>query len=81
MYDMESPYNNISTEELVTLAKVVHEENNGELEKTAHDIETIDIMLGAMKMKSLINSRDRSAKSRFSRGRGLSQVLKNIMSR
>lgn len=78
---MKSPYKNISAKELVTLAKVAHEENNGELEKTARDIETIDTMLGVMKMKTLINSRERSAKSRFSRGRGLSQVLENIMLR
>ena len=78
---MNNPYKNITAKELVTLAKVAYKENNGELKKTAHDIETIDLMLGAMKMKTLINSRDRNAKSRFSRGRGLKQVLENIMSR
>lgn len=75
------PYNNIKPRELAILAGVIHKENGGNLEKTEHDLESIDLMLGVMKMKSLINARDRSAKTRFSRGRGLHQVIEQILLR
>ena len=78
---MNHPYRNIKESEIAVLATASHEENGGDLEKTAHDIETIDIMLGVMGMKSLIGSRDRSAKSKFSRGRGFKQILENIITR
>ena len=38
-------------------------------------------MLGVMRMKSLLSSRDRRAKSKFSRGRGFKQILENIITR
>ena len=76
-----SLYNNISNRELPALLHSSYEENGGNIEKAAHDIETIDIMLGVMKMKSLINSRDRKARSRWSRGRNLHRILENIMLR
>lgn len=72
---------NISNIELPVLLESSYEENGGDIQKTAHDVETIDIMLGVMKMKSLINSRDRRASSNWSRGRGLHEIIKNIMLR
>jgi len=47
-----------------------------ETEKAA---DTLDTMLGVMKARTLINARDRGAKSRFSRGRGMKEILTNIM--
>lgn len=78
---MNHPYRNIKESEIAVLATASHEENGGDLEKTAHDVETIDIMLGVMRMKSLLSSRDKRAKSKFSRGRGFKQILENIITR
>ena len=70
---------NISNRELPALLRASYEENGDNLEEAARDIETIDTMLGVMKMKSLIASRDRRASSRWSRGRNLHKILENIM--
>ena len=45
-----SLYNNISNRELPALLHSSYEENGGNIEKVAHDIETIDIMLGVMNL-------------------------------
>lgn len=39
-------FRNIKNNELPTLIRVCHDENNGNMEYTAHDLETIDLMLG-----------------------------------
>lgn len=71
--------NNIKDRELPALLKASYEENDGDIMKAADTLETLDIMLGVMKAKTLINARDRGARSRFSRGRGMKQILTNIM--
>ena len=50
-----SLYQNIANRELPTLLRVCYEDNDSDMEQTAHDLETIDLMLGAIKMRSLIN--------------------------
>lgn len=72
---------NISATELPVLAEASLEINEGDMDKVALDIETMDIMLGVLKIKSLINSRDRKAASRWSRGRNLSKILENVILR
>lgn len=72
---------NISATELPILAEASLEINEGDMDKVARDIETMDIMLGVLKMKSLINSRDRKAASRWSRGRNLNKILENVILR
>lgn len=78
---MKNLLNHIGDNEFPALAGASLEQNNGDVQRTAHDLETIDLMLGAIKMKSLINSRDRNAKSRFSRGRGIREIFSNIILR
>ena len=73
-------YKNISNRELPTLLRACYEES-GDMEKAAEDLETIDIMLGVIKMKSLINGRERNAKSRWTRGRNLTAILEHIILR
>lgn len=48
-------FRNIKNNELPTLIRVCHDKNNGNMEYTAHDLETIDLMLGVIKMRSLVN--------------------------
>lgn len=72
-------YNNIKDQELPALLKASYEESDGDIKKAADTLEALDIMLGVMKARTLINARDRGAKSRFSRGRGMKQILVNIM--
>lgn len=74
-------YQNISNKELPALLRSSYEENGGDMEKAAHDLESIDIMLGVMKLKGLIGARDRKASSRWSRGRNLHKILENVMLR
>ena len=74
-------FRNITNTEVPALLRACYEENAGNMKKTAHDMETIDIMLGVLKMKSLVNSRERSAKSRWTRGRGLQAIFERIMLR
>lgn len=50
-----SLYRNIKNDELPSLLKVCYDENNGDMEQTAHDLDTIDLALGAIKMRSLVN--------------------------
>lgn len=76
-----SLYPNISNRELPTLLRCSHEQNGGDMRKTAHDIESIDIMLGVMKARTLINSRDRKASSQWTRGRGLHKIIENVLLR
>ena len=72
---------NIKDDELLTLLDVCQEENGGDFKKTAHDIKTIDMMLGVMKMKSLINRRSRKKETRWSRGRNFQGVMEAIILR
>lgn len=72
---------NIKDDELLTLLDVCQEENGGDFKKTAHDIKTIDMMLGVMKMKSLINRRSRKKETRWSRGRNFQGVMESIILR
>jgi hypothetical protein len=78
---MRNLLNHIGNNEFPALACASLEENGGDVQRTAHDLETMDLMLGVIKMKSLINSRDRNAKSRFSRGRGIREIFGNIILR
>ena len=78
---MKNLLNHIGNNEFPALAGASLEENGGNIQRTAHDLETMDLMLGVIKMKSLINSRDRNAKSRFSRGRGIREIFGNIILR
>lgn len=70
---------NISKTELPSMLQASLEVSRGDIDKAATTIQTIDTMLGIMKMKSLINSRDRRATSRWSRGRGLRPILENVI--
>ncbi len=72
-------YNNIKDRELPALLKASYEKSDDDIEKAADTLDTLDIMLGVMKARTLINTRDRGAKSRFSRGRGMKEILTNIM--
>ena len=72
---------NIKDDELLTLLDVCQEENGGDFKKTAHDIKTIDLMLGVMKAKSLINRRSRKKETRWSRGRNFQGVMEAIILR
>ncbi len=72
---------NIKPEELIVLTEVSFEENGGDFKKTAHDIKTIDMMLGALKMKSLINAKSRKKETRWSRGRNFQGVIEAILLR
>lgn len=72
-------YNNIKDRELPALLKASYEESDGDIEKAADTLDTLDTMLGVMKARTLINARDRGARSRFSRGRGMKEILTNIM--
>lgn len=48
-------YRNIKKDELPILLRAVYTVNNGDIERTAHDLETIDLSLSIIKMRSLIN--------------------------
>ena len=78
---MKNLLNHIGNDEFPVLAGASLEENGGNIQRTAHDLETMDLMLGVIKMKSLINSRDRNTKSQFSRGRGIREIFGNIILR
>lgn len=71
----------ITNEELPILLECFYEENNGDIQKTAHDIKTIDMMLGVIKLKSLINARSRKKETRWSRGRNFTGIMENIILR
>ncbi len=76
-----SPFKNITKQELAVLAPSCFETNEKNLEKTAHDLESIDLMLGVLKMRTLINNRDRNSKSKRTKGRGLKQILQQVLLR
>ncbi len=73
--------NHITNTELPILLECFYEENNGDIQKTAHDIKTIDMMLGVIKLKSLINARSRKKETRWSRGRNFTGIMENIILR
>lgn len=60
-------YNNIKDRELPALLKANYEESEGNIEKAADTLETLDIMLGVMKARTLINAAT-AAPGRDSRG-------------
>lgn len=68
-------YQNITNQELPCLLRVCYDENGGDMEATAHDIETIDHMLGVIKMRSLINKFNGRKKYHYR------QVLESIITR
>lgn len=72
-------YKNISNKELPTLLRAVYEECGENLEESADVLEELDTMLGVLKAKSLINSRERSARTRWTRGRNLSAIFEQII--
>lgn len=51
-------YQHIKDDEMPVLLRVCYEENNHDMEQTAHDLESIDMLLAVMKAKSLINRND-----------------------
>ena len=51
-----SLYRNIKNDELPILLRAVYTVNNGDIERTAHDLETIDLSLSIIKMRSLIKA-------------------------
>lgn len=75
-----SIYRNIENRELPTLLRASFELNNGNMEKAAADLETIDVALGVLKNRSLINARSRKAKAnRWSTNRNFKGILENIL--
>jgi hypothetical protein len=76
-----SLYKNITDRELTVLAPSCYESNGEDIKKTAHDLESIDLMLGVLKMRTMINNRDRSSKNSRTRGRGLRQILGQVLLR
>lgn len=74
-------YKNIKNRELPALLRASYELNNGNIEQAAHDIETFDMLLGVMRMKSVINSRSRKKETRWSRGRDFRGIIENIVLR
>lgn len=73
-------YRNITNRELPALLRIAYEENNGNMEEAAADIETIDIALGVLKIRSLINARSRKAKAnRWSTNRNFNGIMGNIL--
>lgn len=76
-----NPYRNINLKELPALLRASYDENGGDMENAAHDLETIDLMLGVLKTKSLINSRSRKKETRWSRGRNFQGIMEAIILR
>ena len=76
---MKTLFRNITNTELPALLRANYDLNEGDMEKTAHDLETMDMMLGVLKMKSLVNSRERNAKSRWTRGRNLQAIFERLI--
>lgn len=73
-------FKNIKNRELPTLLQVAYEENNGNMEEAAADLETIDLALGVLKNRSLINARCRKAKvNRWSTNRNFKGIMENIL--
>ena len=77
-----SEIKNITKQEFPVLAEVVLEENDGDIAKSAKDIRKIDLMLGVMKSKSLLNNFGKKTRKGFTRKiKGLDTVLENILER
>ncbi len=77
---MADLYRNIKNRDLPLLLRASYELNEGDLEKAAADLETLDIALGVIKNRSLINSRSRKAKdNRWSTNRNFKGILENIL--
>ena len=74
-----SLYPNIRNREFPTLLRVCYEDNGCDMEKAADELEKLNMLLGIMRMKSLIKARDRSAKTRWSRGRNLTAIISNVL--
>lgn len=74
-------YDNISNRELPTLLRVCYDASNGNMEQAAHDLETFDMLLGVVRMKSIISSSSRRKETSWSRGRNFQGVLENIILR
>lgn len=74
-------YNNISNKELPAFLRAAYEESGKDIEKAADIVETTDMLLGVLKAKSLINSRERSAKTKWTRGRNIKAIFENIILR
>ena len=74
-------YANINNRELPSLLKACYETNGGNMEAAAHDLETMDLLLGIIKNKSLINSRSRKKETRWSRGRNFQGVMEAVILR
>ena len=72
-------FTHIKNSELPALLRSSYDENDGDMVRTYHDLDLMDNMLGVLKMKSLVNSRERKAKSRWSRGRNLQSILCNLI--
>ena len=71
---------NITDAEFPILAHVILDERNGDIAKTATDIRKIDLMLGVMKSKSLLNNFGRRTRTgRLRRIKGLDTILENII--
>ena len=71
---------NITDAEFPILAHVILDERNGDITKTATDIRKIDLMLGVMKSKSLLNNFGRRTRTgRLRRIKGLDTILENII--
>ena len=71
---------NITDAEFRILAQVILDERNGDIAKTATDIRKIDLMLGVMKSKSLLNNFGRRTRTgRLRRIKGLDTILENII--
>lgn len=68
-------YQNITNQELPCLLRVCYDENRGDMEATVHDLETFDLMLGVIKMRSLINKFNGRKKHHYH------QVLESIITR
>lgn len=72
---MSGLYRNIANRELPTLLHVCFDGNNGDMEKAAWELETIDLMLGVIKMRSLINKHNGRKRHHYH------QVLEAIITR
>lgn len=74
-------YKHIKEDEVLTLFEAAMDENDGDFAATAHDMKTIDLLLGVQKVKSLIDRRSRKKDTRWSRGRNYQNVIEEILLR
>lgn len=72
-------YENITDKELPHLLRCCYDESGEDMGKTADSLDAIDTMLGVLKARSLISSRERRAKSMWTRERNLSVILGEII--